>query len=272
MVFFDRRCLCAAPWHSGLRMHPCPAAAGPSRLAGRTPLDRCQARAVALAPPARWRLDPGRAAVTCWRPLLGGRAWARCAWAGHDARLYQEAEHVRPAPVLGLPAVLHAEEVDPVDGGLCPGGGDADKLALVGAGVGHSGGHQLPLGDHVVDLGVQVGEGLLDHAEELLGLLGALAAEGVVNPIGGQQLIHGVEVPAVDDLLVEPSRRLLVVLDWHGPLLVRVPGLPDNNRTDHSRGSLTGLPPLPVPWPLLAPESAWSPRSRWRTASCGSVG
>jgi len=87
-----------------------------------------------------------------------------------------------PPPVLGLPAVLHPEDVDPVDGGLLPGRGDADKLALVGAGVGRPGGHQVPLGDHVVDLGVQVGEGLLDQAEELLGLLGALAAEGVVNP------------------------------------------------------------------------------------------
>jgi hypothetical protein len=89
----------------------------------------------------------------------------------------------------------------------------------VGAGVGHPGGHQLSLGDHVVDLGVQIGEGLLDHAEELLGLLGVLAAEGMIDPIGGQQLIHGVQVLGVDDLLVEPSRRLLVVLDWHGPLL-----------------------------------------------------
>src|SRR5215203_2052877 len=163
----------------------------------------------------------GRAAVTFVRPPLGGRAWARHAWSGHDARLYQEAEHVRPAPMLGLPTILHAEEVDPADGGLLPGRGDTDKLALVGAGVGHPGGHQLALGDHVVDLGVQIGEGLVDHAEELLGLLGALAAEGVVDPIGGQQLIEGVKVPAVDDLLVEPSRRLLVVLDRHGPSLPR---------------------------------------------------
>jgi hypothetical protein len=45
------------------------------------------------------------------------------------------------------------------------------------------GGHQLALGDHVLDLSVQIREGLVDHAEELLGLLGALAAEGVVDPI-----------------------------------------------------------------------------------------
>src|SRR5215217_8517789 len=34
----------------------------------------------------------------------------------------------------------------------------------------HPGGHQLPLGDHVVDLGVQVGEGLVrseEHTSEL---------------------------------------------------------------------------------------------------------
>jgi len=35
-----------------------------------------------------------------------------------------------------------------------------------------------------VDLGVQVGEGLVDRAEELLGLVGVLAAEGVIDPIG----------------------------------------------------------------------------------------
>jgi hypothetical protein len=35
-----------------------------------------------------------------------------------------------------------------------------------------------------VDLGVQIREGLVGHAEELLGLLGVLAAEGVVDPIG----------------------------------------------------------------------------------------
>ena len=47
----------------------------------------------------------------------------------------------------------------------------------MGAGVGDPGGHQFPFGDDVVDLGVQVWEGLVDHAEVLLGLLGALAAE-----------------------------------------------------------------------------------------------
>src|SRR5215203_3922070 len=45
---------------------------------------------------------------------LGGRAWSRRARSGHDAQLDQEAEHVRSTPVLGLPAVLHPEEVDPV--------------------------------------------------------------------------------------------------------------------------------------------------------------
>jgi hypothetical protein len=73
--------------------------------------------------------------------------------------------------VLSLPAVLDPEQIDPVGGGLLPGCGDADELALVGAGVGDPGGHQLPFGDHVVDLGVQVGERLVDHAKELLGLL-----------------------------------------------------------------------------------------------------
>jgi hypothetical protein len=121
--------------------------------------------------------------------------------------------------VLGLPAVLHAEEVDPAGGGLPAGRGDADELALVGPGVGHPGGHQLTLGDHVVHLGVQVREGLVDHAEELPGLLGVLAAEGVVHPVGHQQLADGVQVPGVDELLVEPPRHLLIVLDWHGPSL-----------------------------------------------------
>jgi hypothetical protein len=92
--------------------------------------------------------------------------------------------------MLSLLAVLHPEEVDPIDHGLLTRRGDADKLVLVGAGVGHPGGYQVSLGDHVVDLGVQVGEGLVDHAEELLGLLGVTAAEGVVDPIGGQQLIE----------------------------------------------------------------------------------
>jgi hypothetical protein len=65
-----------------------------------------------------------------------------------------------------------------------PVAGDAEELILVGAGVGHPGGYQVALGDHVVDLGVQIREGLVGHAEELLGLLGVLAAEGVVDPIG----------------------------------------------------------------------------------------
>jgi hypothetical protein len=77
-----------------------------------------------------------------------------------------------------------------------------------------------------MDLGMQIWEGLLDQAEELLGLLGVLAAEGVIDPIGGQQLVHRVQVPAVDDLLVEPSRRLLVVLNWHGPSLPKCRGCP----------------------------------------------
>jgi hypothetical protein len=86
--------------------------------------------------------------------------------------------------MLGLAAALHSEEVHPAGGGLLPGCRDAEELALVGAGVGHSGGHQLALGDHLVDLDPHLREGLLDHAEELSGLLGALAAEGVVDPVG----------------------------------------------------------------------------------------
>jgi hypothetical protein len=53
----------------------------------------------------------------------------------------------------------------------------------------------------------------------------ALATEGVIDPIGGQQFIDGVQVPAVDDVVVEPPHRLLVVLDWHGPSLERVSDL-----------------------------------------------
>ena len=78
-----------------------------------------------------------------------------------------------------------------------------------------------------MDLDPQIREGLLNGAEELLGLLGVLAAEGVIDPIGDQQHIDGVQVPAVDNVVVEPPHRLLVVLDWHGPLRVQMPGLPD---------------------------------------------
>jgi hypothetical protein len=116
-----------------------------------------------------------------------------CAWSGHDPQLHQEAERVRPIPMLDLLAVLHPEELDSVGGGLLPGRANAEELTLVGAGLGRPDGYRLPLGDHVMDLGAQVGEGRGDHVEELLGLLGALAAEGVVNPIGDQQLIEGVD-------------------------------------------------------------------------------
>jgi hypothetical protein len=107
---------------------------------------------------------------------------------------------------------------------VLPGGGDADKLALVGAAVGRSGGHQRALGDHGVDLDAQVGKGLEEPPDELLGLLGVLAPEGVIQPIAGHQLVDGVEVAAVEDLLVEPPHRLLVGLDRHDPLLALLPG------------------------------------------------
>ena len=83
-----------------------------------------------------------------------------------------------------LPAALHPEQVHPVDRGVLPGRSNADKLALVGAAVGHAGGHQRPLSDHVVDLDAYVGKGLEQHPNELLGLLGVLAAEGVIKLIG----------------------------------------------------------------------------------------
>jgi hypothetical protein len=118
-----------------------------------------------------------------------------------------------PPQMLGLPAALHPEPVHPAGLGLPASGRHADKLALAGAGAGHPGGHQIPLGDHVVDLGVQIGKGLEEHPEELLGLLGVLAAEGMVHPVRSQQLPEGVHVPGVDDLLVEPPCRLLVVFN-----------------------------------------------------------
>jgi hypothetical protein len=48
---------------------------------------------------------------------------------GQDAKLHEEAERIRPAPVLSLPAVLDPEQIDPVGGGLLPGCGDAEELA-----------------------------------------------------------------------------------------------------------------------------------------------
>jgi hypothetical protein len=81
----------------------------------------------------------------------------------------------------------------------------------------------------------------VDHAEELLGLLGALAAEGVVDPVGRQQLVEGVQVPGVDDLLVEPPRACLLSSTGMAPSFAQVPGLPDSDCADHSRGALAGL-------------------------------
>jgi hypothetical protein len=61
----------------------------------------------------------------------------------------------------------------------------------------------------------------MGHAEELLGLLGILAAKGVLDPIGRQQLIEGVQIPAVDDLLVNRRAACLLFSTGMAPSLSR---------------------------------------------------
>ena len=73
---------------------------------------------------ARW---PRRQFEPIFR-RAGTPGWG--ARSGQDAKLHGQAERIRPAPVLGLPAVLDPEQVDSVGGGLLPGRGDAEELAL----------------------------------------------------------------------------------------------------------------------------------------------
>jgi hypothetical protein len=94
------------------------------------------------------------------------------------ADLLHKPGHVDDVPVLRHLAVAVADEVHDPDSGSLSGWRRAEERSGVGAGEGLVGGDEVSLRDHVNDLGVMVGKGLADRAENGLHAIGSVGQAG----------------------------------------------------------------------------------------------
>ncbi len=99
---------------------------------------------------------------------------------------------------------------------LISGGSDTHKVALVRSRGPHASYDPVALRYQVFDFNVKVGEGGEEHPEGLFEALHARFTEGrriVVEIIGREELVNGVSVLGVFDLLDEAAEKSLVFLE-----------------------------------------------------------
>src|SRR4051812_11868689 len=89
---------------------------------------------------------------------------------GDAAELLHQLEPVEGDPDFGDLPIGDVEDVDAGDGDVVLGDPGSQQLLRVGPGPGEADRHTVAVDEHVVDVEVQVGEGLEEDAEELLDL------------------------------------------------------------------------------------------------------
>jgi len=110
-----------------------------------------------------------RAAGSQDRVAAGGGGW-------REPELLQQAELVEVAPAFDDLPVRDAEDVDPAERDLASGGGFAHDRAAMGAVSDEVFGHEVALGDQLLDVAAPVGKGA---SEDLAGL------SHPFRPVGG---------------------------------------------------------------------------------------
>src|SRR5206468_7709615 len=124
-------------------------------------------------------------------------------------------EVITHGPVLDHLAVLESPDVDLLGGELLAGGRPAEELAEVAAVHGHARHDLVALADLVLDVGAHRPPQAAQPADRFLEALRPLGVAGrrlVIDEVGMDQLVSGVEVSLLEELLEELPRDPLVLL------------------------------------------------------------
>src|SRR5918994_7891050 len=146
----------------------------------------------------------------------------------------------------------------PVISSSLPVGAMPPELPAVGPAHPPAGDHLVALGDLVLYLGVEVGEGFLELAREPLDVLGAALQHGAVGLVGEivvEDLIHQIQLPLVAHLLDVAPENGLVLLRRHPPPPSRSADLLAPTR--YARYLLWRNEPFDPPGRRACAESGW---------------
>lgn len=135
---------------------------------------------------------------------------------GHGTELLKQGEQVGDTPVLHDPAVGDPEGPRRRPRGATACRLDAEEGTEVSAAPGHARGHDVALGHHVLDGEGDVRKRLAEHGRHRPHAFEAIGGTGrpaVVDVVRTEQLVDGVEVATVDDLLHEAPVHRLVGVD-----------------------------------------------------------
>lgn len=128
--------------------------------------------------------------------------------------LLEHAESVIETPIFHDLSACDASDFDCRDSHLFASGGDASKRALL-CSVGRKSGDDLfPFRDHVLNRDMQIRETLQHHGYGLsrsLRVNGQTRREGMIDMIGGVEVIKGCYIPLVKHFLVETAYKGLIL-------------------------------------------------------------
>ena len=156
------------------------------------------------------------------------RRWgAALAFGGDGGRLKFEddAGEVHVIPGLGDLAVCDVQEAGSGEGGGTAGGRKSQGLTRVGDGGGPAGGYIISFGDGLVDMDLDVGEGIFEERVSLrefggAGEDGGGLGKAVGYAIGMEEFMDGGGTALIPNF-VEPALDELLVGVAHGSLLAR---------------------------------------------------
>src|SRR6266571_1365118 len=109
-------------------------------------------------------------------------------------------------------AINDAEDVDRHHRNRFACGRDGPDRTLVGATDADTGYYLVPVSDKVLHGGFHVREGIEVQAEKLARPLWKARRHGMVDSIGGDELVKCSQVLLINNLLIEPLNKSLVVV------------------------------------------------------------
>ena len=140
------------------------------------------------------------------------RALAHLLWGSDNAQLPERTESIGETPMLNHLAILDSKDVDPHDRNRLACGRDGSERTLLGAMDIYKSHHFVPISEKVLHGNFRVWEGIEVHTEKLAWPQGKAGRHGMVDSVGGDELIKCRQVLLIDDLLIEPLNKSFVVI------------------------------------------------------------
>ena len=126
--------------------------------------------------------------------------------------MLERTEPIGETPMLHHLAIHDTENVDPHHRNRLACGRDGPERTLVGATDADKGYHLVPISEKVLHGNFHVREGIEVHTEKLARPLGKARRHGMVDSIWGDELVKCSQILLIDDLLIEPLNKSLVVI------------------------------------------------------------